>query len=323
MKSTNIVEVVPVHLEKHPNADALSIVRIGGYTVCVQTTAWQGVTHAAYIPPDSLVDVNREEFSWLKDDKHPTEYRVRAKKLRGIVSFGMLVKAPDGSKVGDDVTKILGVKHYEPELSISTGGDWDKAPNVYTSKYDVDTLRKYRSLFIEGEPVLITEKIHGANARYVFVDDRMCVGTRTGWVKESDKSPWWKALKNHPEIETFCTSNPGYILYGEVYGQVQNMKYDAAGTCKFAGFDIMKDGIWVEPEERLKSFDFFGINKAPVIETNFPYDFDKICEIAEGPSRLGGSFMEGVVVEPFKTRYHESIGRVKLKLVSANYLLKG
>jgi len=39
--STHRVEVVPVSLEKHPNADALSVVRVFGYSVCVRTEDWQ------------------------------------------------------------------------------------------------------------------------------------------------------------------------------------------------------------------------------------------------------------------------------------------
>jgi len=58
------VEVVPVVLEPHPDADMLSIVKVYGYTVCVRTVDWQDKTIGAYIPPDSVVP-NNENFAFL------------------------------------------------------------------------------------------------------------------------------------------------------------------------------------------------------------------------------------------------------------------
>ncbi len=81
-KSTHKVEVVPVVLEKHPNADNLSIIRVHGFTVVGNTEAWKNVTKAAYIPSDSLVKVARPEFSFLASQAKDGLYRVKAKKLR-------------------------------------------------------------------------------------------------------------------------------------------------------------------------------------------------------------------------------------------------
>lgn len=84
--STFKVEVVPVKLEPHPNADTLSLVRVfDNYTVAVRTEDWIGRTVGAYIPPDSVVPAEREQFAFLIG--HP---RIKAKKLRGIVSQGLL-----------------------------------------------------------------------------------------------------------------------------------------------------------------------------------------------------------------------------------------
>ena len=52
-------------LEKHNNADALSIVRIGGYQVVVRTDSWKVGDLAVYIQPDSVVPVTKPfEFLW-------------------------------------------------------------------------------------------------------------------------------------------------------------------------------------------------------------------------------------------------------------------
>ena len=64
--STFRCDVVPVTLEPHPNADSLSLVRVGGYTVCVRTADWEGVDRGVYIPPDSVVPATGPfELQWL------------------------------------------------------------------------------------------------------------------------------------------------------------------------------------------------------------------------------------------------------------------
>src|SRR4051812_4222851 len=130
VKSTHKVEVVPVRLEKHPNADRLSVVRVFGYQVCTPTAEWldrpaidaEGARLGAYVPPDSLVPVSRPEFAFLADKaRQDGMARIKAQKLRGVVSFGLLVAAPAGARVGDDVAGLLGVEHYEPPLAGESG----------------------------------------------------------------------------------------------------------------------------------------------------------------------------------------------------------
>jgi hypothetical protein len=60
----------------------------------------------------------------------------------------------------------------------------------------------------------------------------------------------------------------------------------------------------------------------PVIAGPIPFDFDRLCEFAEGQTTLPGAdhVREGVVIVPEVERYDERIGRVKLKLVGAGYL---
>src|SRR3989338_1193541 len=99
------VEIVPVKLEPHPNADTLSIVKVFDYTVCVRTVDWQDKSIGAYIPPDSVVP-NDANFAFLQG-----KTRIKVRRLRGVVSMGLLVPAPAGSQIGQDVAELLGVTH--------------------------------------------------------------------------------------------------------------------------------------------------------------------------------------------------------------------
>lgn len=187
VKSTHKVEVVRVRPELHPNADKLMVVPVWGYTCCISIHDWRDVPRdedgyilAAYVPPDSIVDVRRPEFEFLRTkavfngdgsvkeyvvDQTITEFRTKAKRLRGIVSYGFLLPAPAGSQVGEDLAEKLGVTHYEPAMeqvkNLATGGEACSGPTVFHVKYDVDSMRRFNQAFKHGEPVVVTEKLDG------------------------------------------------------------------------------------------------------------------------------------------------------------------
>lgn len=201
-KSTHKAEVVPVVLDPHPNADSLSIVKVYGYQVCAKTEDWKDVGAAVYIVPDSLVDVRRPEFSFLAQDANTDgKARIKAKKLRGVVSYGLLVPAPAGAKLGDDLAEQLGVERYEPpepgqsqKDKFVIGGEEEAGPPIDTGPtvYDVDAFEKFCGVgrdrnpfgvFEPGEPVVLTEKLDGSNVRYVYWAGRYWVKSRKRWVK--------------------------------------------------------------------------------------------------------------------------------------------
>lgn len=323
--STHRVEVVPVRLERHPNADQLSIAQIYGFSCVVRTADWLDGKLGAYIPPDSLVDTDRPEFAFLKSGDKKWA-RIKARKLRGVVSFGLLVPAPGGSQVGDDVAAILQVEHYEPALpTLSTGGESESPPAALAclSKYDVDALRRYNMVFPEGEQVSISEKIDGANSRFCWFDDRMWSGSRTEWKRQDPKNLWWRALEATPSVEAFCRQHPGYVLYGETYGDVQKFRYGCRkGEVRFAAFDVLRpDRQWMNAGEFRTMLEAHGVPLVPLLYTG-PYSFERACELAEGPSHLEGAdhVREGCVVRPAEERWDQAIGRVCLKVVGAGYL---
>lgn len=373
-KSTHKVEIVPVELTPHSGADLLSIVPVFGYTYVARTEDWVGVKRAAYIPPDSIVDASRPEFAFLAPTAKGLDLKVRikAKKLRGVVSFGLMVPVPDDTPLGDDWAERLGVEHYEPPLAGESkskgkgpilGGDVAPAPLVYAPKYDLDAFRRYHKLFTPGEPVVVTEKLDGANARFVCSGDQMHCGSRERWTREfpdyshvtlefltaqgvspekaegilaglslraghpPKRNIWWQALRDNPGLEGFCRDQPGTIIYGEVYGDVNCIKYGLGGN-RFAAFDLlMKNGKWANPQTVRDVCLGYSIPQVPAISPDpIPYDFDLLCELAEGPTLVAGAkpgtIREGVVVSPIREREDPHLGRVKLKIVSGAYLEK-
>lgn len=326
-KSTHKAEVVPIELKEHPNAENLSLVSIYGYTVCVNTKQWEGIDKGVYIVPDSLVNTLRPEFAFLyKGDgisSNPDDYVVRIKtmKLRGVNSMGLLIPCPEGFEVGDDCAEFLGVQRYEPEFQGSTGGDCVPAPKVYAPKYDVDSYHRYLDLFEDGELVWVSCKIHGANARFTYVDGQQYCGSRSQWKKQSESDIWWRALKNVPEIGEFCKSNEGYVLYGEVYGQVQNLKYDL-NDVYFRAFDILRGSQYLDVQDFLDYCNMWKVPVVPTIQINWPLDKSKVLDFAEGKSLIASHVREGCVIKPMKERNTVEIGRLLAKIVGNDYYTK-
>lgn len=333
MNSTHKCEVVPVVLKQHPNADSLSIVEVFGYQVCVKTESWQGIALGAYVVPDSLVDVSRPEFAFLSemsDNKGKTHVRIRAKKLRGVVSYGMLIPAPVDTKEGDDVSALLGVERYNPVIPtdrtgyVSTKATPVPPPDIgYTPPtYDIDAFQRYaKEVFKVGELVYVSEKIDGANARFVFDGERMHIGSRNRWLEPVGESLWHRALERRPEIEQLCRAHPNCVLWGEVAGWVQDLRYNMTrGEVDFVAFDIMTGGRWMDVIDMTEACERFGVPLAPCLGV-IPYNFDKLMEMSDGPSVYanGAHYREGVVVKSMIERGDNKTGRAQLKIVSISY----
>lgn len=316
MNSTHKVEIVQVFPESHPNADRLDVVRVFGYTACVVKESFLPGQLAAYIPPDSVVDSTRPEFAFLAGHE-----RIKVKRLRGIISMGLLIPAPAGAQLGEDVAAYYGVTHYDPPEPLTTDGENEAPPKGFRPVYDVESFYRYSHVFGEREPVWVTEKLHGASGRYCYFDGRMHCGSRTTWKREDPQNLWWKCLARYPELIAYCQQHPEDTVYGEVYGQVQDLKYGTKpGEVRFAVFDILRQGEWLNPTRAF--VEAVALPWVPCLGTDIPFSRETIVALAEGPSLIftADHIREGIVIRPQTERTHPEIGRVCLKIVSNGYL---
>lgn len=263
-------------------------------------------------------------------------------------------------KEGDDVSDLLGITHYDPDKGReSTTGDNERSPGysrwprslkgwyyfilrklglrsknneamyretgIEFPVYDVEAFKNFKRAFEPGEQVVVTEKIHGSNARYLFLNGHMFAGSRTLWKSEKSPCVWRKALSQNPWIETWCRAHPGYVLYGEVTPTQKGFNY-GKDDVQFFVFDIRTpEGTWMEwipswPDtyEMLQ-----GLTIVPVLYTG-PFDAQKIIFIVDGPSTVPGAkhIREGLVIKAVRERQIRGLGRVQLKVVSNAFLEK-
>lgn len=332
-KSTHRVEVVKLCPEKHPNADSLVIQKVRGYQVCLREADWVGREFAAYIQPDSVVDTDRTEFSWLKGphfknalDNDPTNtrfHKVCAMRLRGVLSYGLMVEAPAGSNSGDDVSDILGVTRYSPTVFAS--GEI-AGPDGYAPEYDVESFAWYAGeMFRPGETVLAFEKMDGTNSRFKF-EGKIHAGSKTIWLGDHlDYATWWKALKQNTGLELMCRENSGLVPYGEIVGyggHSTKKRYGVKpGEIDYYMFDILHNDVFLSWREAKTLADKYQVKTVPLV-AEMPFDHEKLMALADGPSLITGAnhAREGVVIRPVQER-RDLAGRVVLKIVSGKSLI--
>ncbi len=322
---------------KHPKADTLSITQgPGGYPCCFKTGEFGPGDLAVHIPVDALVDTARPEFSWLADKASLAGdgsllFRVKAIKLRGIPSYGFLVRAPvdvGPLREGQDIREYFGVTKYDPgpcfsQDGIVQGEHMSLPEDGMVPQYDIEGMRRYGHVIEPGELVSVTEKIHGSNGRWAYLGGRLLCGSRTRF---RQASVWNRmAIRYGLEAILGLPENHGLVLYGEVYGAgIQDLTYGLAEQ-EVRFFDVYdsKVGTWYEVDRFDAFLRQYGLPGCPELFRG-PYDAGKIAAMAEGPSTLDGAnhVREGVVVKPLAERWDREVGRVFLKQPGEGYLLR-
>lgn len=348
--STHEVPVVRItEILPHPNADTLSLIPIFGWQVIVKTGDFKVGDLAIYIPPDYMVPTTHPSFSFLARPER-THERITIRKFRGLISQGLLIPpSPDLNPIGEgsNVAADLGIFRYEPPVGKKgriggAGGSLGDAPDgpqpslPYVPKFDVESFQRYHKLIEEGEAVVITEKIHGANARYCYgptplrdgdgITRDFFIGSRNRWLKPDTSNVWTRAASTTPGILEWCKANPDYILYGEVYGQVQDLRYNTGpDEVKFAAFAAISGltGQYMPFTELFDSLAWYSVPHAPVLYRG-PFSRSFTADLAERDSTLApGQLSEGCVILAIPERNHPNLGRLVLKLVSNRYLASG
>jgi RNA ligase (TIGR02306 family) len=342
-----ITQVLP-----HPNADRLEILRfemkgIGetAYEVVSQKGQFSVGDLATYFSVDCLLPTSHPDFAFLKgrmDGAGKEIFRLRAARLRGVFSQGLLVPCPRGLDFGAAAAEHFGVTYYrapEPE-GMGGGAVPSKRPIPQPFPvYGVDSLKKCPRLFEEGEPVVVTEKIHGTNFRFGWVRRRF-LGIPCGWkfvvgshrVIKGDRQKGfygedvWQDAAEKMDLARKTRDYKGYTFYGELYGytysgkKIQDLTYgrkpeDGPGL---ACFDIRKpNGEWMTADERTWALADCELPWPPAIAWRETFCSTWAKNIAEGTSYLApDQIREGVVIESVQGP------RRKAKYVGEGYLTR-
>jgi len=327
MSEFNVVVVEINKIGKHPNADSLSITQImGGYPCIFRTGDFKPGDKAVYVPVDALVPLTEDRWAFLKDPEHPekTQHRIKAKKLRGIFSMGVLTPCNNSDwVVGQNVQQFLNIGKWDPEATASINGCCEKDLSGMPTYTDIEGLRKYKNVLVPGEEVVLTEKIHGSNFRSVYRDGRLWVGSHYQVKREEANSAFWQAAKTC-DLESRLKIYPDKVFFGEMFGNVSDLKYgaDKEHPLFLRFFDIfdISLGKYIDYDDFMNILSELGLLPVPELYRG-PWSIDLVPH-SEGKSTIYDKHVrEGFVVKPVKERY-EHCGRVIFKYVGEGYLLR-
>lgn len=341
----------------HPNADNLEIINIfGGYPYVGNKNDWKGVTKAAYIPVDMIVP-NEPEYAFLRPGKplREKDRRITARRFRGIFSMGLCMPVPDEWEVGMDITDVMRVTKYEPDEGETVphrpgvkvdSGETEQDPGLLPFKYDIESLRRYKKVFQEGEEVIISEKIHGSYSAYLYSQDRLWIKSRAQF-KRPEIPGLWSDIADKYRFDRILQSFPDVALFGEVYGQT-DLRYGMDHT-DFIAFDAyhVRDKFYFDYDNFVSLIrtlneafieacngtanpDIDHIRIAPVLYRGPWISYEHAASFAEGNTTVknpcscnpGEHVREGFVIRSAKERQTHRLGRTMLKLVGEGYLTR-
>jgi RNA ligase (TIGR02306 family) len=221
----------------------------------------------------------------------------------------------------------------------------------HTLKFDIENIQKHQNVLTNGEEVVMSEKLHGTWTCFGFDpsldhDELLFKGTIITSKGLSDQGlafKWNEANKNNLYVLMFKTfmqdtstwdlvmsmaysrGRPVYVL-GETFGHgVQDLQYGLKQK-QFLAFGIYigepGHGKFMDFEEFRHICALIGIRTVPVLYRG-PFSMEIAERFRDGKDFISGSHIrEGIVITPAKERTDISIGRVCLKMVSPDYLLR-
>ncbi|MGK4584184.1 RNA ligase (ATP) [Kitasatospora sp. HPMI-4] len=335
---------------EHPNADALELAQIGLYRAVVPKGAYRTGDFACYIPEQAVLPpVLIEELGLTGRLAGGKADRVKAVRLRGELSQGIVcrpralagVDLAQAAEQGTDFAELLGITKWAPPVPTMMNGEVESAPDLLPW-VDIENLKRFPGVFEPGEPVVVTEKLHGSCCLLTFhagtggvqVSSKG-IGAQGLALKEDGRNLYWRAVRAHGVAESAArlaerlgASRVG--IFGEVFGEgVQDLGYGASGRSEqppgYAVFDVSAeiDGQrhWLDATRLLAG-------ELPLVPELWrgPFDAQRVLELAEGRETVSGRQLhtrEGVVVRPVVERYSPVLGgRAIVKAVGGGYLTR-
>jgi RNA ligase (TIGR02306 family) len=347
-------------VEKHPYADNLSIAYVlGDYPIIIRTGQFNAGDLACYIQIDAVLpDVERwynltpkayekyEENGEVKQRQCGYKYPVgsvpenkrvvRAKKIRGIYSQGILAEAIQGMNVGDSIVEVLNLKKFEfeeedniPNFKLR-GRNAESPPKGWSIPYyDLESIRKHIHVVDREQDVVITEKLHGASSSYCHDGNKLWCKSRNFFKKFDEDDSWVEASIRY-DLENKLAKYPMLAFFAELVGQVKRFRYDTEVLdgklhTKLYFFDIYNTQTqrYLNYDEFVSIIKDIGLETTPLIYRGPWTTKSEMYSLAERNTALGGKHIaEGWVLSLAEDRYDPQIkGRVKLKYISEQFNL--
>lgn len=283
-------------VQPHPDADRLDIAYIEGVGypfVCAKGLSIGDLVH--HIPEGFTVSDRLKEELDLKSNK------VKVTRLRGQLSYGMLIPVDQLTVEEGDIFKVEDPEHTKSRRKLPKGVD----------KYDIENAQNDPELLAQmlKEPIVVTEKLEGTNCSVAIIEGQFYVNSRNRNVPEDD-SVYWGVVRQQKLFYLAKFIGGNVILRGEIIGpNIQGNIYDLSAP-EFRLFDIEHEGKFMDHKEYSRYTDY-----CLHVPTLFEGKTTDVNHLINGKSCLADTLREGIVIKTQK-------GRNILKYRSPEYLSK-
>ena len=332
-------------IEAIEGADRIELAHVLGWQCVVNKGQFQPMDLAVYFEVDSFLPV-RPEFEFLrassyrKTDVMGEGFRLKTMKFRGQISQGLLLPVGSFSEIatdaalGSDVTEILGVRKWEIEERITTGGTM-----IGTLPYDIPHTDETR---VQTEPELIrafagleyyiSTKMDGSSDSVGIDENGFHVTGHNYEYKDDGNSPFYELVKTmglRERMEAFAAKAglATLTIQGEFCAPgIQKNRLKLTKPAWYV-FTVRENGKRVGLKRMQEVCRGLELETVPIEEvgTDLPAKYptvEALLDRADGEYPRGGK-KEGIVIRPTEPVYSELIsGALSMKVVSNKYLLK-
>ena len=235
---------------------------------------------------------------------------------------------------------------------------------------EIENYRHFNDIFLDEEEVVVTEKIHGSNSRVGLVNGKWECGSHNvrrlvepsffgelywyvkKWIHwcitaKSFIRFSFKFNREQNDIYRYPLSIEGVkallehlsktkksnsvVLYGEIFGDVQDLKYGRkVGEYDYVAFDIKVSGQYLNYDEFIDVTNKFNIKQVPLVVNelwkNVKNDLKNYVSgntlIRDREGNEVKQMREGIVIKPLIERNDNRVGRVILKYIGDEYLTR-
>lgn len=331
-------------IEPIEGADRIELAHVEGWQCVVNKGQFHEMDLGMYFEIDSFLPV-RPEFEFLRPSSYKnTEimgegFRLQTMRFKGVLSQGLLLPLStfpelSGATLGEDVTKQLGVKKWEVEERVTTGGT-----TIGGLPYDVPHTDETR---VQAEPDLIkafsgleyyiSTKMDGSSHSLSIDENGFHVTGHNFEYKDDGSSDFYEFVKARGYREAMQEHFDEYglstlTIQGEFCGPGIQKNRLRLTKPEWYVFTIRENGKRVGLERMAFICEGLGMPMVPVeeIDTDLPSkypDVESLLARADGDYPNGGK-KEGIVIRPTEPVYCPRISaNLSMKVVSNKYLLR-
>jgi RNA ligase (TIGR02306 family) len=319
-------------------ADRIELCQINGWHSVVPKNLFKVGDRVVFIPVDTVLDPAAWNSAFHDKDDPSARIRVKTKKLRGVISSGLVFHTnilPDPfyqPEIGEDVSGLIGgifkhVKQIPIQLQGIAKGDF---PSHIVSKTDEDNLLSNPQVLEElkeCDTLVVSIKYDGTSLTLIKeLDGTFRVCSRNLEMQEGD-SIYWKMAKKY-DLQNLMGG--GMSIAGEIVGmkiQGNPMKIEGNELYVFNIKDL-NDNSYLSYDDMVLTLEGSGLNVVKEVKRITGEDVKNISldyfQNLANEQKYGNDPAEGIVIRGYKnnqTVYSPTLQKMmSVKVINQHYV---